>query len=308
MSEVFSAFRAQLVRARTAFCAFAAIGALIAIGALTSSGCSRKEAATTTLAAAAPVEPTVAPAAPAESAVPAAVQEHQALAALPGLPPGHPATSGHAHVHGAAAEPPRAAGDVVAHGPTGVVREVLAGDGSTLLRIETDAGDRWAAITGEAPALGSRVAIVEAVRLVRHHSKALDRTFEELWLGRLANDFNSLRADVPASYPQAIAPEVAIDAVRRDRAQLGGTSVVVRGVVAKVTRRVLGKDWVHLRDASTGAEGAALVVTTTDAVEPGQIVTARGRLAVDAEIGAGYRYDVLLQDAKVQQAGAPEVK
>ena len=79
-------------------------------------------------------------------------------------------------------------------------------------------------------------------------------------------------------------------------------------MVAKVTRRVLGKDWVQLRDASTGAQGAALVVNTTAPVEPGWIVIATGTLAVDAEICAGYRYDVLLQDAKLQRADAAEGK
>lgn len=284
----------------------AVVGRLVALAVTSVAvvGCDRTEPAATPLAATQQTDPTPLAQVPGASAVPAEVQAHAASAAVAGLPPGHPPTGGHAQVHGQAAEPPRAAGDVVAHGPTGVLREVLAGDGATILRIETEQGERWAAITGAAPAVGSRVAVVEAVRLVDHRSKALDRTFEELWLGRLANDFASVQAPAPVVYPAAITPEVAIAALRKDAATLAGGAVQVRGVVVKVTRRILGKDWIHLRDASTGGEGPTLVVNTRDPVEPGWVVTAKGTLAVDAEIGAGYRYDVLLQDAAVQRVAA----
>ncbi len=232
----------------------------------------------------------------------AAARAAAAPAAVSGtaLPAGHPPLQGGAVHGGGAAEPQRARGDVVAHGPVGRVLQAEAADRYTYLRLETADGEVWAAVGGDAPAVGSRVAVVEALRMEQFRSAALGRTFEVLWLGRLSGDVaaaeRAAAADTPL--PSAAAGERPIAEVRASAANLAGQQVRVRGRVRKVTRRVLGKDWVHLVDASTGADGAALVVTTQASVQPGEVVVLEGKLGRDREIGAGYRYDVLLEDAQ----------
>ena len=80
---------------------------------------------------------------------------------------------------------------------------------------------------------------------------------------------------------------------------LAGKAVVVRAKVVKVVSNILGKNFVHLRDG-TGAEGANdLTVTTKDNVKVQDIVTASGTLIKDKDFGAGYKYDVILEDATV---------
>ena len=61
------------------------------------------------------------------------------------------------------------------------------------------------------------------------------------------------------------------------------------------------KTWIHLQDGTgDGATGTNdLTVTTGDAVELGSVVTVRGVVGVDRDFGAGYRYDVIVEDATV---------
>ena len=86
--------------------------------------------------------------------------------------------------------------------------------------------------------------------------------------------------------------------VNTDRIALNGRPVTVRGQVVKVTN-VLGKNWVHLRDGTgSGADGTD-DLTVTSAAEPkiGDVVVAKGTVKADVDIGSGYAFKVLVEDA-----------
>jgi hypothetical protein len=71
--------------------------------------------------------------------------------------------------------------------------------------------------------------------------------------------------------------------------------------VVKVSRGILGKNWLHLQDG-TGSQAAGtndLVVTTAALPEVGQVVTIKGNLSRNRDFGAGYRYGVIVEDAEV---------
>ena len=43
------------------------------------------------------------------------------------------------------------------------------------------------------------------------------------------------------------------------------------------------------------------MATTTDEATPGEIVTVSGTVAANRDFGMGYRYEALLEDAKVER-------
>ena len=56
--------------------------------------------------------------------------------------------------------------------------------------------------------------------------------------------------------------------------------------------------WVHLKDG-TGEEGTDdLTITTDETVIVGQVVTFEGTIVLNKDFGAGYKYDVIMQQAK----------
>ncbi len=85
------------------------------------------------------------------------------------------------------------------------------------------------------------------------------------------------------------------------RDALAGTQVTVRGKVVKVNNQIMGRNWVHIQDGSGSASDRTndLTVTTVAEVRTGEIVTATGVLAARKEIGEGYAYDALLENATI---------
>ena len=81
--------------------------------------------------------------------------------------------------------------------------------------------------------------------------------------------------------------------------ELAGKTVRVRGRVVKASRMIMGKNWLHLQDGTGDVGRHDLVVTTTEEARAGEVVTVEGIAAADRDFGMGYRYAVLIEDAKV---------
>jgi len=89
-------------------------------------------------------------------------------------------------------------------------------------------------------------------------------------------------------------------------AGLEGRSVKLAARVMKVTPNVLGKTWLHVQDGTGDASRRQddLVVTTSGQPAVGDLVVLEGRVVRDKDLGSGYRYEVLLEDATVRPRSA----
>jgi hypothetical protein len=85
------------------------------------------------------------------------------------------------------------------------------------------------------------------------------------------------------------------------KAKLSGQSVSVRGKVVKYNASIMGKNWLHIQDGSGSAEKKDndLAVTTSTAAKVGDTVLVTGKVSMDKDFGAGYKYTVILDDAQV---------
>ena len=84
---------------------------------------------------------------------------------------------------------------------------------------------------------------------------------------------------------------------------LDGKTVRVRAKIVKNSRMIMGKNWLHLQDGSgdPAKNQHDLVATTTEEATEGDVVTVQGIVAADRDFGAGYHYQVLLENAKVEK-------
>lgn len=79
--------------------------------------------------------------------------------------------------------------------------------------------------------------------------------------------------------------------------QLAGQRVTFRGRVVKSNANIMGRNWLHVRDGS-GAEGTNdLTVSTTGLASVGDTVLVTGTVALNRDLGMGYQYDVIIEDA-----------
>lgn len=84
-----------------------------------------------------------------------------------------------------------------------------------------------------------------------------------------------------------------------NKEKLKGKEISVRGKVMKFSPMIMGKNWVHLQDGTGEAASATndLTVTTNDTVTVGDIVLMTGTVVINKDLGAGYTYDVIVENA-----------
>ena len=163
-------------------------------------------------------------------------------------------------------------------------------------------------------------------------SKALKRTFPEIVFGTLGV---AAPAAAAAPAPAAVSPHsgasglgqihgdaaksVDVPAVKvakaegpagrtvaevnANRVALKDKPVTIRAQVVKVNANVMGKNWVHLRDGSGSAADSSndLLVTSKDEPRVGDVVLAKGTVKTDVDLGSGYAYKVLVENATFQK-------
>jgi len=86
------------------------------------------------------------------------------------------------------------------------------------------------------------------------------------------------------------------------RASLGGKPVTFRGKVMKFSPMIMGKNWIHVQDGSGDATSKSndLTITTMDTAKVGDVVVVNGKVAVNKDFGAGYSYEIIIEDAKIK--------
>lgn len=185
--------------------------------------------------------------------------------------------------------------------------------------VQVDLGDEkiWAAAPQFQVEVGDEVILPEGAMMVDHYSKTLDRTFDVVYfVSFVAVAGKDGEAVIPRGHgdPPEGTPAVEIDISGIERAEGGktvgeildekaslvGQEVTVRGRVVKFTPNVMGKNWIHLQDGTTGAgDGNDLTVTSGERAEVGNTILVRGVVSIDRDFGYGYKYDLIIEDANI---------
>lgn len=80
---------------------------------------------------------------------------------------------------------------------------------------------------------------------------------------------------------------------------IGKEAVKLEGKVVKFNPNIMGSNWLHVQDGS-GAEGTNdIVVTTKSTVAVGDQVEVIGLVSRARDFGAGYKFDVIIENARV---------
>ncbi|WP_136795620.1 MULTISPECIES: DNA-binding protein [Desulfosediminicola] len=85
--------------------------------------------------------------------------------------------------------------------------------------------------------------------------------------------------------------------------ELNGQTVHVRGKVVKFNPNIMGRNWVHLQDGTGNPMQNThdLVVTTSDTPDQDSIILIEGKLSANKDFGAGYKYEVIIEEARIVQ-------
>jgi starvation-inducible outer membrane lipoprotein len=83
-----------------------------------------------------------------------------------------------------------------------------------------------------------------------------------------------------------------------NKSKYDGKIITISGECVKVNNGIMGRNWVHIQDGSkTKGKMIDLTVTTKLNIPLGSQVALKGKISLNKDFGAGYRYDVMMEDA-----------
>lgn len=92
---------------------------------------------------------------------------------------------------------------------------------------------------------------------------------------------------------------VTIKELYANKGNYKGKKIKVKGEVTKYTPGVMNKNWIHIQDGTDNNGKFDFVVTTDAEVTVGDKVTLEGNISLDKDLGYGYFFEVIMEDAKL---------
>ena len=205
-----------------------------------------------------------------------------------------------------------------------VLQTMNAGGYSYVYLEQADGKKVWVAISETPIKVGAEMSFKPGMEMGKFESKSLNKTFDSIIFsdGVLAGaatvaapDPGKGQGTSPGSSGVTVAKTGKISVTKatganaytvegaiKNSAKLNNKKVVIRGQVVKASGGIMGKNWIHIQDGS-GSEAKKthkLVCTSvTDSADVGDVVTISGTLYKDKDFGSGYKYAVIVEDAKV---------
>jgi hypothetical protein len=252
--------------------------------------------------------------------------------AVPASPPEKPAA---AHPAIPAADAPAVPAGTGAAAPvadpavpvslSGKVLQTMNASGYSYIYIElADGTKKWVAVTQANVKVGDQMSFKPGMEMGRFESKALNRSFDSIVFSEGVISGGSTAAAPDPGKGEGVSPgsqgatkdkaakisvtkatgpnAITVAEAYSKSAKLNKKTVVIRGQVVKFSSGIMGKNWIHIQDG-TGSETKKthnLVCTSKTGVgDIGDVVTITGTLIKDRDFGAGYKYPVIIEDAKI---------
>lgn len=168
---------------------------------------------------------------------------------------------------------------------------------------------------------GDRIEYVGGMPMKNFYSRELDRTFEDIL-------FVSRFKVVEPGNPHASIADPHMAGMNRDAVTRGnsatspapgeierleggmtieevwnrvdeheGQQAVLRARVVKVSNNILDRNWITLEDGTGSPPENRLIATTSETVNVGDTVIVSGIVRTNVDIGSGYEYKLVLEDA-----------
>lgn len=196
------------------------------------------------------------------------------------------------------------------------VKEVIQTSKYTYLKVYENFAERWVAVTRMDAKKGEKYYYDSALAMNNFHSKELDRDFETIYfinkVSTIPLSVQKKLGSIPSQHSaKTVAPksssislekasdEITVAQVFEKKATFAKKEIKIRGIVVKVNKQIMGKNWIHIQDGTSYNESFDLTITTQDLPKIGDEVTFKGTIILDKDFGAGYFYNVIMEDAKM---------
>ncbi|MDX1478456.1 MAG: GW dipeptide domain-containing protein, partial [Saprospiraceae bacterium] len=196
-----------------------------------------------------------------------------------------------------------------------VVQETLEASRYTYMHVAENGSTYWMAVPKQDIEVGATYYYTGGLKKANFKSEEHDRVFETIYLvgqvsrapseaatsalERAQQQLGTNGGSEEHVHVEASEGTVSLKELFANRAKYAGKVIKVRGKCVKVNNNIMGTNWVHIQDGSDAANELDLTVTTKAHVAVGAVVEAEGKITLDKDFGAGYFYDIIMEDAHV---------
>lgn len=197
------------------------------------------------------------------------------------------------------------------------VVETMNSGGYTYAKVNEAGNIYWIAGPQTDIVVGSPISFVEQMVMTDFNSKSLNRKFDEIVFVSTIVSSNKpaqnsahkdFKHDKEVVAVEAVSKPVNIsknpdgynvEELYAKKVDLNSKSIKLNATVVKVSKNIMGKDWIHLQDGS-GVAGTNDIIATSknSTVKVGDIITASGVIKTDVDLGYGYKFSVIIEEAK----------
>ena len=194
-----------------------------------------------------------------------------------------------------------------------MVLEVRQANEYTYLRITENKEEHWLAVTKRVVNTGDVLYFEEMLVMQNFKSKDLDTTFSEVFfINNLMTEPKSGVERLAEKFPEGKKPDinkwnveikpleggVSIAELYADKNNYSDKTVRVIGKVVKFSPEIMNRNWIHIQDGTDNDGKFDLTITTQDVVKVGEIVIFEGKISINKDFGAGYKYEIIMEEAK----------
>ncbi len=103
----------------------------------------------------------------------------------------------------------------------------------------------------------------------------------------------------PAEITGTIEEEISIHELLGNPEEYSNKLVTISGKVIKVNPAIMARNWVHITAEPADGNNHDLTITCQDEVKVDQVVTFQGQVSLNRDFGAGYTYEIIIENAKL---------
>jgi len=201
------------------------------------------------------------------------------------------------------------------------VQEFMNGGGYTFIRGSKNENDLWIAIREMPVEVGDIYFYNSAMEMTNFESKSLKKTFAKILFvdkvskspdtTKIISDHSSMPGMMSSSKGHSkpkvesttdinitqLSDGYSVETIYNDRLSLAGKTVKVKGVVTKYNGGIMNRNWLHIQDGTGTDQSGDLTITSDQSAKVGDTIVIEGTVAVDKDFGAGYFYEVIIENA-----------
>lgn len=208
---------------------------------------------------------------------------------------------------------PVAAGNLATDMHEVVALEILQAERYTYLKVTEKADTFWIASTKFEPKKGNTYFYRGGLLKTNFESIEHKRTFDRIFLvssimdaaahpgGNIDNIEELPSAPVAPTATKKIAGTIKLNDLLKSKESFSGKVIIVSGKIVKANYGIMGKNWYHIQDGTkAGGKNSDLTITSAENLPMNANVNFEGKIYLNKDFGAGYKYDIIMEEAKMK--------